>query len=114
MGVGGLPGVLKQVAGLGLSVCHRSILLVGRASSRQLNAYVSSNARNEIVATDFVRHRSGQCRILPTSHVRHRGDEPRGDALDRVRRPTRRRPFAQVRGFAQSANDGDRQVCGRR
>jgi hypothetical protein len=61
-----------------------------RSPCRQLNAYVTSNARGEIVATDFVRQRSGQCRLFPTSRVRHRGDEPRDDALDRVRQPTRR------------------------
>jgi hypothetical protein len=51
---------------------------------------------------------------FPTSRVRHRDDEPRDDGLDKVQRPTRRCPFAQVRCFAQSANDGDRQVSGRR
>jgi hypothetical protein len=49
-----------------------------------------SNAQDETVATDFVQQRLGQSRILPTSRVRHRGDEPRDDGLDRVRRPTRR------------------------
>jgi hypothetical protein len=49
-----------------------------------------SNAWDETVATDFVRHRSGQPRLFPTSRARHRGDEPRDDGLDKVRRPTRR------------------------
>ena len=58
--------------------------------SHQLNAFATSNARDEIVATDFVRQRSGQYRLFPTSRVHHRGDEPRDDGLDRARRPTRR------------------------
>ena len=61
-----------------------------RSPCRQLNAFATSNATDEIGATDFVRHRSGQPRLFPTSRVRHRGDEPRDDALDRVRQPTRR------------------------
>ena len=58
--------------------------------SHQLNAFATSNAKDETVATDFVRQRSGQSRLFPTSRVHHRGDEPRDDGLDRVRRPTRR------------------------
>ena len=54
------------------------------------SAFATSNAQNEIVPTDFVRQCSGQPRLFPTSRVRHRGDEPRDDALDRVRQPTRR------------------------
>ena len=61
-----------------------------RSPCRQLNAFATSNPRDEIVATDFVRQLSGQCQILPTSRIRHRGDEPRDDGLDKVQRPTRR------------------------
>ena len=61
-----------------------------RSPCRQLNAFATSNPRDEIVATDFVRQLSGQCQILPTSGIRHRGDEPRDDGLDKVQRPTRR------------------------